>query len=272
MNLQYFKAGFQGKRGENYVFCLRLKSLFVCGSKTNDPSNPEWPILHAMNPTADYWGSSHLVYEKPDFIDELRKNGYDVQESEIPLPIDEDVFNELDFSRCEDGEYKFMFYVFQNLAIRVGIEGIEVFYQSGLTLSDVEAHWKCTVDKSSLAVVCKVPQDAFHALTVKVVHYVYLCWDFYRYPGETFDVEELMDGLTTIYDRLSGGEDLHDMFEPQIEMLTEYAEDINAPLYNKAKELLSALKLLQNECKSAVAISETTVENGASPLDGVVLD
>lgn len=244
---QFIKADLHARNEHQHVECLRLKNLFVCMDKTN------------------HLDAAHLVYDQDGFVDEIKRCGHTVVESELTLPLDEPTFNPLELACYETDQG--VFFVFKDLAVWNNGYGLEVFCKAGMTLPDITEHWKLedALDESALSYEYRVPNDQIGALAIKTEHLQYESWDaLYRNPGERLESEERLEALSECYALLAGGGDLDDFIkqveEDMREIIDLYSEEELASysenrrsycesLVEQAKDLLKSAYELRDESK-----------------------
>lgn len=202
------------------VVGIKLKDLYIC-KEVRPFHDPE----------------VHYVY-KEDLIDQLRQAKHEVKEFEIELPIDEALFNELHFTHYQDCRYYDLF-LFENFAIMIDEMSIEVFAQTGITLSDAINHWEIEIPEGEFEVVeayC-VPRDRVSDLAKKLENHLYCYWDMtLRCPGEYIEVENRLSDIQEYYTDLMAGECFDSLLNDVIRNLQDWAENFSGIPENKEKQ------------------------------------
>jgi hypothetical protein len=238
MKVKYIKANLHTKRINSEIEYIQLNKLLVCVEKTK--------------------GVSHLVYNQNDFTDELKRNGYAVSEFELPLQIDETSFNELEFSY-----YEFLtcdFYVFSNLVVKAGRDGLEIFCKENVNIADASKKWglEHEIDESSLSAEYKIPKSEAGDLAVKIENLEFECWFWhYRGPGEPVVSEDRLEEISEYYESLSGGNDIDDTIKAITEELDDVIKEYNEKL-ETCQEKYRQFYL--DEIKSAKDLINTAAE------------
>lgn len=109
------------------IDCIQLGTLYICSDKTNN--------------------MGHLVYGQEDWIDELRHNGFRVDEMEVVLDVRDSTFNELELKHYELDECEI--YLFSDLAVKIG-GTLEVFCQKDITINDAIRKWGIQTETGEL--------------------------------------------------------------------------------------------------------------------------
>lgn len=166
----------KGHRDDKDIECLRLKSLYICVDMTEN--------------------RPHLIYDAPEWHREMKDDfKFDVQVSDVILPVEEDDFNEFSFSVYEVGS--FSLFLFQNLAVMAdGWDGIKLLCKEGVSFKDAAEKWAPVyMDERNRTLRIHIPRTAYNALAVKLERLSYDVFYFFRGPEEYLTLGERLETI-----------------------------------------------------------------------------
>jgi len=222
MNVKYAKAILnENKVTQEIVHYIQFENLYVCAER--------------IDGSGDF--SGYLVYDQNDFVDGLKELGFEVNESEILLQINDSSFNELELAyyklqSCE-------LYIFKDIAIKVGYDGLETYCKENINIIDVAEKWKLEIELRDRTPVVEysIPKNKVGELAIKMDKTYYELWDeHYRYSGEVLDSEERLQCATIYYAKLSNGADFDIQMNRFGELVNELIEDYNVRLQSCSED------------------------------------
>lgn len=201
----------------------------------------------------------HPAYYETLWLDQMQRNGYSIETTEVELSVNKEDFTELSVSWYSSEGTSVL--IFDNLAIKAEApEGFIFLGQPSMTWEAAAKEWGLSnIDDWSCEMKSCVPNTQAGHIAAEIAAMFYDVWDLERAPGETYGLEEHLTSLACIYDLLVQGTPPKAALATVRENLVEIMEDYQDALKDNceyksfyqaqletAQTLMKRLEVLEN--------------------------
>ena len=215
MKLKHYKASRKSGLHTQIAECLEIGSLTICRETTDK--------------------RLHLLYQQ-DISALLEHGEYETQVEELDIPALDENFSELQCDvyygpSCE-------IYLFDGLAVKANLDGIEYFEQSKLKPEDLERIWGgLSIDWKEPYQRIRVPAGQAGRLAIQIEQLQYEVWDtLYRAPGETTETEERLEGVQMLCDAFRHPKSIHQVLNTLKQTLVDELDELSSDLDTMSPE------------------------------------